>query len=230
ALLERVSWDHNLVTINELLEQASKSPRPPATAGRVGGLVTVPAKPRARPSLVILGAGLVGLALARQLGQAALVLESEGRVGGRCRLWEERGFLFDRSGQVLMSRRADLHSLYRRLLGNNIQWQMAERWIHSHGTYIRYPFHASLHGLPPAVVSECLMGLLKLRLMSSKELSGAAQPGMLEGALESTRPLSSRALPFRNRRQQPRNLEDAIYESWGTGIANRFLVPYNRKF
>lgn len=225
ALLERVSWDHNLVTINELLEQASKSPRPPATAGRVGGLVTVPAKPRARPSLVILGAGLVGLALARQLGQAALVLESEGRVGGRCRLWEERGFLFDRSGQVLMSRRADLHSLYRRLLGNNIQWQMAERWIHSHGTYIRYPFHASLHGLPPAVVSECLMGLLKLRLMSSKELSGAAPPG----DLESTLPLSSRALPFRNRRRQPRTLEDAIYESWGTGIANRFLVPYNRK-
>src|SRR5690606_11863540 len=44
-----------------------------------------------------------------------------------------------------------------------------------------------------------------------------------------TRPLSSRALPFRNRRQQPRNLEDAIYESWGTGIANRILVPYKRK-
>lgn len=234
SLLDRVSWDRSLAMIDTLLEQAirNRRPRPPLPARKGGGLVPVPvpARPRARPPLVILGASLVGLGAARQLGREALVLEREGRVGGRCRLWEGRGFLFDRSGLVLLSRRADLHSLYRRLLGDNVQWRMAERWIHTHGTQIRYPFHASLHGLPPAVVSECLMGLLKLRLMSSKELESTALPGMMEGALESTLPLSSRALPFRNRRQQPRNLEDAIYESWGTGIACRFLVPYNRKF
>lgn len=232
ALLERMSWERNLPALDALLDSLTgeRRLRQPVAAVQICGALPVPDRPHAAPETVVLGAGLTGLSAALELGAQAVLLERRAWVGGRCRIREEGGFRFDCSGQVLTSRRADLHNLYQRLLGDNIHWQLAERWIHSHGTYIRYPFHASLHGLPPAVARECLMGMLKARLTAARAQAETPRADQTGGALESTQPLSSRALPFRDRRQQPRNLEDAIYEFWGAGMASRFLVPYNQKF
>src|SRR5262249_49788936 len=36
--------------------------------------------------------------------------------------------------------------------------------IFSHGVLTRYPFQANLHGLPPAVISECLIEFMRARM------------------------------------------------------------------
>ncbi|MCP9450518.1 MAG: FAD-dependent oxidoreductase [Nitrospira sp.] len=60
----------------------------------------------ARPPILIIGAGLAGLACARRLIQAGVtctVLEASDRVGGRARTDQIDGFLLDRGFQVLLT-------------------------------------------------------------------------------------------------------------------------------
>lgn len=60
----------------------------------------------AAPDVLIIGAGLAGLACARELSQRGLhvrLLEASGQVGGRVRTIEQEGFLLDRGFQVLLT-------------------------------------------------------------------------------------------------------------------------------
>ncbi len=87
----------------------------PSTAGRL---------PRHVRHLVI-GAGPTGLAAAYHLGLGAaasdtVLLEREEEVGGWCRSVVDRGYTFDRSGEVMSSNDPYVHDLYDRLLGDNV--------------------------------------------------------------------------------------------------------------
>jgi UDP-galactopyranose mutase len=78
--------------------------------------------------------------------------------------------------------------------------------VWSKDTYTRYPFQGALHGLPPQVLKECLIGAIEARF------------GPLKGDARGTVTA-----------EPPRNFEEFIHRVWGDGIARHFALPYNRK-
>ena len=53
--------------------------------------------------------------------------------------------------------------------------------IFSHGVLTRYPYQANLHGLPPEVIKECLLGVIEAKLRGDGDGDGRA--GELRGLL-----------------------------------------------
>jgi UDP-galactopyranose mutase len=169
-VLAKTSWDATAETVRGLIDRAvaSKSKR------------TAPTKPRKAPSrgksppVVVIGAGPTGLSAAYQLGRKALLLEQNDTVGGCCRSLHANGFTFDYAGHIMFSNDTWVHKMYRMLLGDNVHWQDREAWIYSKGVHTRYPFQGALHGLPPDVIKECLVGAIEARFgpLSRGETSG----------------------------------------------------------
>ncbi|MGH7509152.1 MAG: protoporphyrinogen/coproporphyrinogen oxidase [Gemmatimonadales bacterium] len=179
--------------------------------------------------IIVVGAGPTGLSAAYHLGQDALLVEQADRVGGWCRSLEDSGFTFDMAGHIMFSNDPYVHQMYDMLLGDNVHWQDREAWIYSKEVYTRYPFQGALYGLPPSVISECIVGAIEARFGSPErrgmfeplmQANGSGKAGAYRGA-ERRRP----ALP----RGEPRNFEEFIYKVWGAGIAKHFAIPYNQK-
>src|SRR5688572_23894093 len=116
--------------------------------------------------VVVVGAGPTGLSAAHHLGEDALLVEQADRVGGWCRSVEDNGFTFDMAGHIMFSNDPYVHEMYRLLLGDNVHWQDREAWIYSKNVYTRYPFQGALYGLPPEVISECIVGAIEARFGS----------------------------------------------------------------
>lgn len=184
--------------------------------------------------VVVIGAGPTGLSAAYALGQRALLLEQNDRVGGWCRSIEDRGFTFDHAGHIMFSTDPYVHALYEKLLGDNVHWQDREAWIYSKGVYSRYPFQGALYGLPPDVIKECIVGAIEARFGSLKGAPAGAKTAArisdccADGIMESTAALGAARAPG-CAPGAPRNFEEFIYETWGAGIAKHFAIPYNRK-
>ncbi|MCA9546689.1 MAG: FAD-dependent oxidoreductase, partial [Myxococcales bacterium] len=97
----------------------------------------------------------------------------------------------------------DIERLVLDMLGED-HFTMVDRIsrIWSSGVYTEYPFQANVHGLPPAVVHECLMGAIEA-------ITGRPETVALE--------------------DEPENFADWIRFYFGEGIARHFMVPYNAK-
>lgn len=206
-----------------------------------------------QPRTIVLGAGPTGLSAAYHLGADSLLLERNAAVGGWCRSIDDKGFTFDYAGHIMFSNDPYVHELYKLLLGNNIHWQEREAWVYSKQVYTRYPFQGALYGLPPEVIKDCIVGAIEARFGSilkptvvaagakseSKSGNGSSASACKaesitdccgDGIMEATVPANkSHVLPFPNRRKGARNFEDFIYHVWGSGIAEHFAIPYNRK-
>ena len=167
-------------------------------------------------STVVLGAGPTGLAAAYHLGEGSLLIEKSQTVGGWCRSIEDKGFTFDYAGHIMFSNDPYVLDLYEKLLGENMHWQNREAWIYSKAVYTRYPFQGALHGLPPEVLKECLVGAIEARFGPLKKDGAGAPASAVAGVI---------AKPA----QPPRNFEEFIYKVWGAGVAKHFAVPYNQK-
>lgn len=127
------------------------------------------------PPVIILGGGLTGLSTALHLGRAGaagpapvpwLLFEAQARVGGHARTDESRGFLFDKTGHWLHLRDPGIKALVADLLpgttpDNELVPVARKARVFSHGALTRYPFQGNLHGLPPQVISECLLGFIR---------------------------------------------------------------------
>ena len=219
---------------------ATREPARSRTASAGGTDASVTASP-----VVVIGAGPTGLSAAYHLGEDALLLEQNDRVGGWCRSIEDGGFTFDYAGHIMFSNDPYVHELYEMLLGDNVHWQDREAWIYSKDVYTRYPFQGALYGLPPEVIKECIVGAIEARFGA---LQGAEPPAQraprqrharldgrdreaivndccADGMLEARRRSASRPA----QRREPRNFEEFIYQVWGAGIAKHFAIPYNRK-
>ncbi len=222
-VLKRTSWDDTVARMREQIAAATER-RQRRVSGRDG-------------RTIVIGAGPTGLSAAYHLGQDALLLERNSRVGGWCRSLEVDGFTFDFAGHIMFSNEPYVHQLYQMLLGDNVHWQDREAWIYSKNAYTRYPFQGSLYGLPPEVIKECIVGAIEARFGSLKPAkkanghgngngNGACKSGVEDccgdGILESSAPLVEAG-------SQPRNFEEFIYKVWGAGIAKHFAIPYNRK-
>ncbi len=115
-------------------------------------------------STVIIGAGLTGLSAAYHLSNNYILLEKEDRIGGLCRSITIDGFTFDHSIHILYTTNQYAASLIKNvLLKGNLISQQRESWVYSKGVYTEFPFQANTYGLPPEVIVECIMGLIKAK-------------------------------------------------------------------
>jgi protoporphyrinogen oxidase len=112
--------------------------------------------------VVVLGGGLTGISTALHLGgrRPFVLFEQEERLGGHARTDQREGFYFDKTGHWLHLRDDYTRALVSDLLGDQVTPVARNARVFSHGALTRYPFQSNLHGLPPAVVKECLLAYL----------------------------------------------------------------------
>ncbi|MDD1674497.1 MAG: FAD-dependent oxidoreductase [Methanomicrobiales archaeon] len=153
---------------------------------------------------VILGGGLTGLTIARLLqekGDDVSVLEQEKVVGGLCRSRCDSGFTFDLGGShIIFSRDRSILEFMNRALGENLQWNQRNTKISFKGRYIKYPFENGLHQLEKDDLFFCLSEFVRTLIRSEK---GEIPP--------------------------PANFREWMVATFGKGIAELYLIPYNTK-
>jgi UDP-galactopyranose mutase len=266
AVLARTSWDRTAEAMEREIESACAARRrtavrtsePEALPGPHSRLREQLRAGRTEAPVVVIGAGPTGLSAAYHLGEDALLLEQNGRVGGWCRSVQHNGFTFDFAGHIMFSNDPYVHEMYRLLLGDNVHWQDREAWIYSKDVYTRYPFQGALYGLPPQVIKECLVGAIEARFGNLKAMKAAQRPappgsngnghaqhngngngqhngsscapGQVKDCCADGILESSAPLGQANGHAgKPANFEEFIYQVWGAGIAKHFAIPYNKK-
>lgn len=152
----------------------------------------------------ILGGGLSGLTLARLLqenGGDVVVLEAEREYGGLCRSKTEHGFTFDTGGShIIFSRDTEVLAFMRRMIAGNEQRNNRNTKIFYKQQFVKYPFENGLSDLPPEDRFFCINGFIKTLI--------AVEKGEIPA---------------------PVNFREWIYFTFGNGIAECYMVPYNEK-
>ena len=148
----------------------------------------------------ILGGGLSGLVLASRLRDAE-VLERDGRPGGLCRSLEAEGFTFDPHGShILFSRNPEAMAFYEDLLQENACRRRRNTKVFYKGRYVKYPFENGLSELPLEDNFACLLGYVQAYLARA----GGQAP-------------------------KPADFREWMYQRFGKGITEAYLLPYNEK-
>ncbi|MCQ1537972.1 FAD-dependent oxidoreductase [Methanocalculus taiwanensis] len=152
----------------------------------------------------ILGGGLTGVTLSRllqQAGEEAIVFEKEDRIGGLCRSESADGFTFDIGGShIIFSRNETVLSFMNDLLSSNKAERKRNTKIFYKGLMVTYPFENGLYELPKEDLFYCISEYIKTII--------AAEKGEIPA---------------------PRNFRDWILGTFGRGIADCYLNPYNEK-
>jgi UDP-galactopyranose mutase len=246
-VLASTSWDSTAQTMHDLMEAAphrdAAREETAVSAADIDeaetGDTVVRVNPVRQPDAVrfastaIIGAGPTGLSAAFHLGHDAVLFEQNDMVGGWCRSIKDQGFTFDHAGHIMFSNDPYVLELYETLLGSNVHWQDREAWIYSKNTFTRYPFQGALHGLPPDVIKECIMGAIEARYGNQPKAAVAAPAGTAKASdccadgSVSLPAAGGKVASLDNR--SPANFEEFIYQVWGSGIAKHFAIPYNRK-
>jgi protoporphyrinogen oxidase len=152
----------------------------------------------------ILGGGLSGLTLARLLhekGDDIVVLEAEPEYGGLCRSKTERKFTFDTGGShIIFSRDTDVLAFMRLMIADNEQRNNRNTKIFYKQQFVKYPFENGLSDLPLEDRYTCINEFVKMLIaVEKKEIA------------------------------PPKNFREWIYYTFGKGIAECYMVPYNEK-
>ncbi len=200
-VLSKTSWDRTASAMQKLIEQAvtnnkaAEARNNGETMGAAGSTAQLSLKNaddaatrRRETDVLIIGAGPTGLSAAYHLGDDALVLDQNERVGGWCRSIVDKGFTFDFAGHIMFSNDPYVHQMYKMLLGDNVHWQNREAWIYSKNVYTRYPFQGALYGLPADVIKECIVGAIEARFGSLKNNPDAAPAKAAAGGMASSTP------------------------------------------
>jgi protoporphyrinogen oxidase len=152
----------------------------------------------------ILGGGLSGLTLARLLqeqGEEVVVLEAEQEYGGLCRSKTEQGFTFDTGGShIIFSRDEEVLAFMRRMIAGNEQRNNRTTKIFYKQRFVKYPFENGLSDLPTEDRFFCINEFIKTLI--------AVEKGEIPA---------------------PVNFREWIYYTFGKGIAECYMVPYNEK-
>lgn len=149
--------------------------------------------------IAVLGAGVSGLTVARQLhdaGHDVTVLEKNATVGGLARSRFTNGYLYDpHGGHILNSKHKEVMDWVFSLLPKE-RWQYTERnaKIFFHGRYVSYPFELSLCELDTEDAVNCVHDFI------------LSQQG-----------------------EEPDNFKDWLVWNFGKSIAEEYMIPYNEK-
>lgn len=153
--------------------------------------------------VAILGAGLTGLELGKQLKQQKkdfIILEKESRIGGLCRTNKTKNYYWDFGVHAMYSRHKDIMNYFYSLPLDYEYLNRNVKIVHfkSNGDKILvdYPFEIGIKDLPLNDKLECVQGYLAARFKKRKSCS---------------------------------NLKEWIDSCAGKGIAKHFMVPYNNK-
>ena len=149
---------------------------------------------------LILGAGLAGMGYAHFTTHPHLILEKEDFVGGVASSQIKDGYTFDCTGHWLHLQHAEIKAWVDRLFPEGL-FEIARRAeIHLCDQRTPYPFQANTYGLPPHIISDCVLGYFRAR-----EMQAAGEFS------------------------EPKSFDDFIRQRMGDGIAKHFMIPYNTK-
>lgn len=155
-------------------------------------------------TVCILGGGLTGLTLGYLLNQKGLIfdiLEKEIECGGLMRSLHDQGFTFDYGGShIIFSKDQEGLKLMENLLGENRVKNRRNTKVLYKDHYVKYPFENGLSDLPEDDNFECLYSFIQNMVRKEKG--------------ELTR---------------PQNLREWFFYTFGEGITEKYLLPYNEK-
>jgi protoporphyrinogen oxidase/glycosyltransferase involved in cell wall biosynthesis len=241
AAVVATSWDVTADAMRSLMTNAPPRRAAPRFAPVDGTIVAAGDRAKVNPlrspssaqkvQTVVVGAGPTGLSASYHLGEGAVLLEKNASVGGWCRSIADHGFTFDYAGHIMFSNDPYVLKMYDMLLGPNLHWQDREAWVYSKNVYTRYPFQSALHGLPPNVIKECIVGAVEARFGNiAGDTAGApCNVNSLEDCCADGTADVANAASFAPRKREAQNFEEFIYKVWGRGIARHFAIPYNKK-
>lgn len=129
--------------------------------------------------VVILGAGVTGITIAREFPEAVIIEKSS--AGGLLRSTKIQGFTFDTGGHLFHFKEETLRKEFEALMGNNYLKLKRRAVIYLMNEIIPYPFQANFFPLPQRVKMECLRDFVNAYHSPSK-----ATPGNFEEWLLST--------------------------------------------
>jgi protoporphyrinogen oxidase len=109
--------------------------------------------------IVVVGAGLAGLAAGVELGSRAIVLERASRPGGLVRTERFGAYWFDHVLHLLYCPDAATQQRVETLVGSDLASCPPEAWVETPEAVVRYPFQMHLGGLPHSTVAACLRDL-----------------------------------------------------------------------
>jgi len=149
----------------------------------------------------ILGGGLAGLTLGNNLKKDFKIFEKNNECGGLCRTLQKKGFTFDYGGShIIFSRNKEILNYMTQLLGENKNKIKRNTKILFKKNYVKYPFENGLHDLPKRDNFECLYYFIQNFIKKEK---GEIAP--------------------------PINFKEWMYYTFGEGITEKYLLPYNEK-
>jgi protoporphyrinogen oxidase len=147
--------------------------------------------------VLILGAGVTGLAAAWELGDRAVVVERAFRPGGLVRTDHRDGYWFDHVLHLLYFQDPDTEKRVRGLMGEDLAPCVPRAWCETSAGTTLFPFQMHLGGLDSESRDRCVRDLIEL----SK----------------------------RHGTRRAANFEEHLLGTFGQGMCNIFLFPYNRK-
>jgi protoporphyrinogen oxidase/glycosyltransferase involved in cell wall biosynthesis len=241
-VVSRTSWDSTAQQMRELMHATpprgdarsrfaqaapARATLDAAKVNKLGGQQSAGAQ---KTGTVIIGAGPTGLSAAYHLGADTVLLDKNSAIGGWCRSVNDKGFTFDYAGHIMFSTDPYVLKLYEVLLGDNLHWQNREAWVYSKNVYTRYPFQGALYGLPPKVITECIMGAIEARYgeADAPEGKACAVKPVEDCCADGTTDVANTA-QIAPKKRDAANFEEFIFKVWGKGIGKHFAIPYNRK-
>lgn len=151
--------------------------------------------------IAILGGGIAGLTLGNYLKKEFKIFEQNNACGGLCRSLKERNFTFDFGGShIIFSKDKEVLDFMIKLLKDNKIKNRRNTKILYKGRYVKYPFENGLANLPKEENFECLYYFIQNLIKKEK-----------------------------NELKQPTNFKEWCYFTFGKGIAEKYLIPYNEK-
>ncbi len=150
---------------------------------------------------IAIGAGLAGLSFAYHHDKHMPVFESLDTVGGLVRTVEYNQCRFDLAPHLLHLRNPYVRELVFDKLGLEVEKHQRKAHIYYDKTIIPYPFELNLLHLSDQTKKDCLEGLNEVKNFTREE-----------------------ELEIRKGTYQ-----DYALKCFGSGIANHYLLPYNRK-
>ncbi|MFA4935313.1 MAG: FAD-dependent oxidoreductase [Candidatus Methanoperedens sp.] len=149
----------------------------------------------------ILGGGLSGLSLGSLIKHSYKILEKNSECGGLCRTLHDQGFTFDYGGcHIVYSKDDQALEFILGLLKQNKRKNKRKNKILYKGHYVKYPFENGLRDLPLEDNFECINEFIKNLIKKEKNNIGS-----------------------------PNNFHEWCTNTFGDGIASKYLVPYNEK-